>query len=190
MADVGKQLLELVWSYIRGGVSDREFRSSIRGLDAAESLLGGDLYFAIWEPDPAAHDSFEGVKDDLLKFARVKSGFACRCLELSDLAKVHWSAPPESGEDPMAVMDTLETVSNRGRRVPAVDVRRCTECLQWWLVAEVHNVDAYFLRRLDNEAASAIVKEDRWPSEFETASAMQLAYDAAREVPVRFRSSA
>jgi len=159
-------------------------------MDSAESQLGPDLYFAIWESDPTAHDSFEGLKDDLLKFARVKSGFACRCLELSDLAKVHWSAPPESGEDPMAVMDTLETVSNRGRRVPAVDVRRCTECLQWWLVAEDHNVDAYFLRRLDNEAASAIVKEDRWPSEFETASAMQLAYDAAREVPVRFRSSA
>src|SRR6266699_1756195 len=105
--DAADELLEHVWAYVRGDVSDREFRSLIKDTDQAESVLGTDLYLAIWAPDITAHDSFEGLKDELLKFARANSPFACRCRELANLAKVHWSAPPESGEDPMAVMDTL-----------------------------------------------------------------------------------
>ncbi len=186
MPDAADELLEHVWAYVRGDVSDREFRSLIKDTDQAESVLGTDLYLAIWAPDITAHDSFEGLKDELLKFARANSPFACRCRELANLAKVHWSAPPESGEDPMAVMDTLRIVKDRGRPVSWVHAHQCTECRQWWLVAEDYDADAYYLRRLDAAQVSALVTEDRWPSEFETASAMRMAYDSAFEVPIRF----
>jgi hypothetical protein len=184
--DAADELLEHVWAYVRGDVSDREFRSLIKDTDQAEPVLGTDLYLAIWAPDITAHDSFEGLKDELLKFARANAPYACRCRELANLAKVHWSVPPESGEDPMAVMNTLTMVKDRGRPVWWVHAHRCTECRQWWLVAEDYDADAYYLRRLDAAQGSALVIDDRWPSEFETASAMGLAHDSAREVPIRF----
>ena len=186
VSDVAYELLEHVWAYIRGDVSDREFRSLIKDADQAEPLLGADLYLAIWMPDIAAHASFEALKDELLKFARANSPFACRCRELANLAKVPWSLPPESGEDPMAVMKTLRMVKDRGLPVSWVHAHQCTECRQWWLVAEDYDADAYYLRRLDAAQGSALVIDGRWPSEFETASAMRLARGAAREVPIRF----
>jgi hypothetical protein len=184
--DAADELLEHIWAYIRGDLSDREFLSLIKSTDQAETALGTELYLAIWAPDINAHDSFEGLKDELLQFARANSPFGCRCRELADLAKVQWSAPPESGEDPMAVMKTLRKLKDRGRPIWWVQAYQCTECHQGWLVAEDYDADAYYLRRLDAGQVSALVSEARWPTEFETASAMRLAYDSAREVPVRF----
>ena len=178
--------MEHVWAYVRGDVSDRDFRSLIKATENAEPVLGSALYMAIWAPDLDAHDSVEDLKDALLTFARAQSRSTCRCRELSYLAKVDWSVSPESGEDPMAVMNTLMEVRARGRPTRWVRAYRCTGCGQWWLVAEDHSADAYYLRRMGGDEASALMIENRWPSEFETASAMQAAFDTARVVPVRF----
>jgi len=90
----------------------------------------------------------------------------------------------------MAVMDTL--VARRGRARPFhwLAVHRCTQCGQWWLVAEDYEFDDYYLRRIDPATAAAIVDHDRWPTDLETRASMNTAHERGRPVPARMATRA
>ena len=89
----------------------------------------------------------------------------CVCPSLDDLAVV-----PMGGEDlDQRVFATVRSVRDHGRGLWWLHLCRCHSCGQHWMVAQEERVfDDYFLRRLGQKEASAIIDADDWPDEFIT----------------------
>lgn len=66
------------------------------------------------------------------------------------------------------VLDTLQSIQDRGGIWWWLDLRICRICGQGWLVAqEERQNDVYCLRRLSEDIVRAIVAGGPWPSDFD-----------------------
>lgn len=131
------------------------------------------MYLAAISTDYRSAEAVDLLRDELRTFARAASPFACRCIELPDVAIVNM------GEEGDVVLHTIDEIKWRREPYWWLSVRRCRACDQWWLVAqeERHN-DVFCLRRLDPEQGTSIVDDDVWPSDFDT-------YEALLEIGVK-----
>jgi hypothetical protein len=89
----------------------------------------------------------------------------CYCATLPDLAAV-----PMGGDDGLdeRVFATIERIRHHGESLWWLNLSRCNACGQNWMIAQEERIfDEYFLKRIGNAEAEAILI-GRWPGDFIT----------------------
>lgn len=154
--------LAVMWEFIRGDMRPTDFEQWVYSQPDLEERLGKALYLDTLSADYSSKRAVFDIRRSLEVYARDASDLRCECITLPDLADVGM------GEH-IPVFRTLEQRARRGDPFWWLSEYQCTECEQWWLVAsEERQNDVFFLRRLSPQEAERIVKEDRWPSDFDS----------------------
>jgi hypothetical protein len=92
----------------------------------------------------------------------------CACALLSDRAIVPMGVSLLYHD----VYETLEEVKQRGDPYLWLSANKCRLCGQWWLVAQEDHNDVWCLRRLNQETADRLLKDDLWPPDFDNYSTL------------------
>ncbi len=116
------------------------------------------------------------VKDFSLEYRDVSKDDCCVCVRLPEIAvilmgdyKVYWEV-------------SLEEVKSRGEPYEWLSAQRCLGCGQLWLVGtECRHIDILCLHRLTPGEADRLLKENKWPSDFDKyAKLLRLGKEAGR----------
>lgn len=153
---------EQVVRWYRGDLSDSEFEPWIyANADLLESSLGKDLAMALIErdyrPGPPANEwppSLD-LRAELAKLLRR----ACPCLLFCDRQWLILNAGTASWIAKRCVQ--LRELTSW------VQLVRCRVCGEHWLVGCDTVDDVWFLERISESTASAIVERDEWPATFD-----------------------
>jgi hypothetical protein len=95
---------------------------------------------------------------------------SCLCARVPGLAVIGMGSSLHAGAGELsdAVLETFETVKERGQPYWWASLQRCSVCGQRWLVAqEPRQNDVFCLRKLDIQQSIAIENDDQWPSDFD-----------------------
>ena len=109
--------------------------------------------------------------------AKLGTSSSCECALLDDLAVIDMGAHDE-------IFRTLDEVRMRGTPWWWLYASACKACGQHWLVAqEERQNDIFILRRLNQEVADRLIKENIWPTEFDQyESLLRIGRDSGKSV--------
>ncbi len=123
----------------------------------------------IWVSDLISEETTSRFAQELgLKYAGLTAEDLCTCILLPDSANVIMEASRLWNE----VHKTLGEIKQRGEPYWWLLANKCRQCGQWWLVAQVEQLDVWCLRRLSQETANRLLNEDLWPPDFEDYSTL------------------
>jgi hypothetical protein len=93
-----------------------------------------------------------------------KSDMSCECTTLTDTVIIGMGS-----EQDEKVFATLKEVRGFGEPLWWLSLYNCKICQQYWLVAqEERQNDIYCFKRLTNDEAQKITKDNKWPEYFRT----------------------
>jgi len=168
-----------VWRFVRGDTDPREFERWVYAhTDQLEGRVGASEALDVLSADYASSAAVANVRKFLRAFVeQASSSLRCQCVTLANLAVLEMGAEND-------VLATIQQRRSRGEPWWWLWCGECTECGQWWLVAqEERQNDAFCLRRLDAHDVSELLQNNVWPSDFDSyESLLQLGRDAGLHV--------
>ena len=154
--------LEIIWKFVRGDMESADFEQWLYSEPGLEEQLGNTLYLDTISADYSCKRKVYEIRISLEVYAREASNLRCECITLPDLADV------DMGEASDIALRTFEERATRGDPFWWLAADQCSECGQWWLVAqEERQNDVFFLKRLSLEEGEKVIKEHWWPEDFD-----------------------
>jgi hypothetical protein len=171
-------MIQKIWKFIRGDLPVKVFEEWLYSEDSLETIFGKTLYLDMISANYSDKESIFKIKQLLKEFVHTSFPQKCYCIELPDVAVI------DMGEDSEKVFKYLDEIKKRGEPYWWLSVDKCRECDQIWLVAsEERQNDLYCLQRLNNQALDEILKNNKWPSLFDTyETLLRLGFDIGRSV--------
>jgi hypothetical protein len=155
--------METIWKFVRGDMEPAAFAEWVYGEPALEGQLGEALHLQLLIADYSNKAAVYDIREMLEAFARKASGpMTCECVARPSLVDA------DMGDEAEAVLRTMDQRALCGEPWWWLAACRCRECGEWWLLAQESRInDVYFLKRLSAEQGEAIVKDGRWPDDFD-----------------------
>lgn len=164
-----------IWRFVRGDTEPREFEQWLYArTNELENRLGAQKALDVLSADYGASAAVANVRKILLVFAAQASlSLSCRCVTLANVAVVEMGSPGDE-------LRTIDERRSRGEPWWWLWCGECSQCGQWWLVAqEERQNDVFCLRRLDAGEVNELLQNNVWPPDFDSyESLLRLGYDA------------
>ena len=151
---------ESLWRFVRGDTPPAAFEQWVCATPALESELGPALFMQAISASYGKPYEVDAVRRQIESFLVTCRAAPCACLEMRDLHVVMM------GEHDR-LFRTLVEVKRHGEPLWWLDIERCAECRQHWLVAaEERQNDVFCLRRLSEAEAERVLSGGPWPTDF------------------------
>jgi len=159
------EIIKRLWSWVRGDTPTPEFEPWAYGEAGLEPFLGGQRWLRLVAADYRDPDEVRRLRMELQDWLDELAPRACECLAWRDDQRI----PLGYETRPDVFLERFDILRSQS---PWVDLVRCRACSQAWYMAVDTRDDDYYLHRLDEVEARAILEGGRWPTTFDAIDAV------------------
>ena len=162
------EALQMLWKFVSGVISFREFEHWLYDNSTLESLLGKDFYLEVISTDfSPTSGQLPSLMKKLKEFLSANYPLDCDCILLRHINLFDADSDYDNPSPAESFLSSLETARKPSQDHWWLSLELCKKCGQYWLLAQDDfKNDIYLCKRMSKQEAEDTFQTNEWPSDF------------------------